>query len=34
MVDEYEAAYKRVLEPSAQRRGPEAVVMESVGFGD
>ena len=34
MVDEYEAAYKRLLEPSAERREPEAVAMESVGFGD
>ena len=34
MVDEYEAAYKRLLEPSAERREPEAVAMESAGFGD
>ncbi len=34
MVDEYEAAYKRLLELSAERREPEAVVIESLGFGD
>jgi len=34
MVDEYEAAYQRLLELSAEPGEPEAVVIESVGFGD